>query len=94
MTFPIYNQQGTQANTTYIGFFPTSGTNQTVAINTTVGSWVSQTVTFTLTAETAGQIRIGYKSTGDGSGANPHLFFDGVTIEYTAQVVKDVLITI
>ena len=91
LTFPIYNLSGTQANTTYTGFFPTSGTNRTVAINTTVGSWVNQTVTFTLATETAGQIRIGYQSTGSGSGANPMLFFDGVKIEFTAQVVKTVL---
>lgn len=93
LTFPIYCISGTQANTTYTGFFPTSGTNRTVAINTTVGSWVNQTVEFTLTAETAGQIRLGYQSTGNGSGANPHLVFDGVKIEYTAIVVKDVLST-
>ena len=93
LTFPIYCISGTQANTTYTGFFPTSGTNRTVAINTTVGSWVNQTVEFTLTAETAGQIRIGYQSTGSGSGANPHLVFDGVKIEFTAQVVKTVLET-
>ena len=91
LTFPIYNQSGTQANTTYTGFFPTSGTNRTVAINTTVGEWVNQTVTFTLAEETEGQIRIGYKSTGNGSGANPHIFIDCVKIEYTAAVVKDAL---
>ena len=93
LTFPIYCASGTQANETHTGFFPTSGTNRTVAINTTVGSWVNRTVEFVLTAETAGQIRLGYKSTGGGSGANPHLFFDGVKIEYTPQVVKDVLAT-
>ncbi|MBP5515089.1 MAG: hypothetical protein J6Y04_10010 [Bacteroidaceae bacterium] len=93
LTFPIYCISGTQANTTYTGFFPTSGTNRTVAINTTVGSWVNQTVEFTLAAETAGQIRLGYQSTGSGSGANPHLVFDGVKIEFTAVVVRDVLQT-
>ena len=91
ITVPMYSQSGTQANTTYTGFFPTSGTNRTVAVNPTVGQWVTQTVTFTLTAETAGQIRVGYQSTGSGSGANPHLFIDCVKIEYTAVVVKDVL---
>ena len=91
ITVPMYSQSGTQANTTYTGFFPTSGTNRTVAVNPTVGQWVNQTVTFTLTAETAGQIRVGYQSTGSGSGANPHLFIDCVKIEYTAAVVKDVL---
>jgi len=91
ITVPMYNQSGTQANTTYTGFFPTSGTNQTVAVNPTVGQWVNQTVTFTLADETAGQIRIGYQSTGSGSGANPMLFIDCVKIEYTAVVIKDAL---
>ena len=77
---PMYNQSGTQANTSYTGFFPTNGTNQTVAVNPTVGQWVEQSVSFTLDAETAGQIRIGYESTGSGSGANPMLFIDKVQI--------------
>ena len=91
ITIPMYNQSGTQANTTYTGFFPTSGTNRTVAVNPTVEQWVNQTVTFTLAEETAGQIRIGYQSTGSGSGANPMLFIDCVKIEFTATVVKDAL---
>ena len=93
ITVPMYNQSGTQANTTYTGFFPTSGTNRTVAVNPTVGQWVNQTVTFTLADDTEGQIRIGYQSTGSGSGANPMLFIDCVKIEFTAIVVKDVLET-
>ncbi len=93
ITVPMYNQSGTQANTTYTGFFPTSGTNRTIAVNPTVGQWVNQTVTFTLTDDTEGQIRIGYQSTGNGSGANPHIFIDCVKIEFTAIVVKDVLET-
>ncbi|MBR4243704.1 MAG: hypothetical protein IKR98_07455 [Bacteroidaceae bacterium] len=93
ITVPMYNQSGTQANTTYTGFFPTSGTNRTVAVNPTVGQWVNQTVTFTLADATEGQIRIGYQSTGNGSGANPMLFIDCVKIEFTAIVVRDVLET-
>lgn len=93
ITVPMYNQSGTQANTTYTGFFPTSGTNHTVAVNPAVGEWANQTVTFTLADDTEGQIRIGYQSTGSGSGANPMLFIDCVKIEYTAIVVKDVLQT-
>ena len=81
ITVPMYNQSGTQANTTYTGFFPTSGTNRTVAVNPTVGSWANQTVSFTLNEATEGQIRIGYQSSGSGSGANPHIFIDCVKIE-------------
>ena len=83
ITVPMYNQSGTQANTTYTGFFPTSGTNRTVAVNPTVGSWQNQTVSFTLDAETEGQIRIGYQSSGGNSGANPHIFIDCVKITWT-----------
>ena len=91
ITVPMYSQSGAQNNASFTGFFPTSGTNRTVAVNPTVGQWVNQSVTFTLTAETAGQIRVGYQSNGSGSSANPHLFIDCVKIEYTATVVKDVL---
>lgn len=80
LTFPMYNQSGTQANTSYTGFFPTEGTAYTVAVNPTVGKWVDQSVSFQLTEETAGQIRIGYQSTGGGSNANPMLFIDCVKI--------------
>lgn len=84
LTFPIYNQSGTQANQSMTGFFPNDADAFTVAINTAVGKWVEQTVTFTLENETAGKIFIGYKSTGSGSGANPMLFFDGVKIEWSS----------
>ena len=78
---PIYNQKGTQANTTQTGFFVTgSDTKYTVAINTAVGKWTTQSVDFTLTEETAGQIRLGYVSTGGGSGANPMIYFDQVKL--------------
>jgi len=83
LTIPMYNQSGTQANESYTGFFADGGASYTVAVNPAVGSWANQTVSFLLEAETKGQIRLGYKSTGGGSTANPHLFIDGVKIEYT-----------
>ncbi len=85
LTIPIYNQSGTQGNTSYCGFFADGegGASYTVAVNPTVGSWANQTVTFTLAEQTTGQIRLGYVSTGGGSGANPMIFIDGVKIEYT-----------
>ena len=84
---PVYNQLGTQANTTYTGFFPTSGTDQTVAINTAVGSWATQTVSFILAEETEGQIRLGYKASNNGKDKNPHLFFDKVKILYSKHAL-------
>ena len=83
ITIPMYNQSGTQSNTSYSGFFADGGDSYTVHVNPKTGSWVSQTVTFTLEAKTKGQIRLGYKSTGEGSGKNPMLFIDGVKIEWT-----------
>lgn len=79
---PIYNASGTQANETQTGFFVNnSDVKYTVAINPTVGQWTTQSVEFTLTEETAGQIRVGYKSTGSGSAANPMIFIDQVKLK-------------
>lgn len=80
LTFTIYNVSGEQAETSYTGFFPTEGEAKTVAVNTTIGQWVNQTVSFKLTEDTPGQIRLGYRSTGNGSKVNPHIFFDCVKI--------------
>ena len=91
ITVPIYAASGTQANTSYIGFIPNSGSSYTIACNPAVGEWTTGTVEFTLTEETTGKVALGYKSTGSGSAANPMLFIDGVKIEYIAQVVKDAL---
>jgi len=93
INIPVYNQSGTQANTSYIGWIPNSGTSYTLATNPTVGSWTTLTTTFTLTDATTGKICLGYQSTGSGSGANAMLYFDKVQILYTAVVVKDVLST-
>lgn len=83
ITIPMYNQSGTQSNTSYSGFFADGGDSYTVTVNPQTGSWVSQTVTFTLEAKTKGQIRLGYQSTGGGSSSNPMLFIDGVKIVWT-----------
>ena len=93
INIPVYNQSGTQANTSYIGWIPNSGTSYTLATNPTVGSWTTLTTTFTLTDATTGKICLGYQSTGSGSAANAMLYFDKVQILYTAVVVKDVLET-
>ena len=84
ITIPTYNASGTQSNTSYIGFV-TDGDNPNWYVaetNPTVNEWKTLEVTFTLSQQTSGRICLGYKSTGSGSGANPHLFFDSVTITY------------
>lgn len=91
INIPVYVISGTSATTTNFGFYPTSGTAQSMTVPTTTGSWVTLTKSFTLATPTTGQIRIGYKSNGSGSGANPHIMIDKVQILYTAVVVKDAL---
>jgi len=88
LTIPVYNASGTQGNTSYIGFIPNEGTSHTAACNPTVETWTTLTVKFTLTEKTAGRIALGYKSNGSGSGANPHLFFESVTITWTDPLVS------
>jgi hypothetical protein len=86
LTVYVYNSiGGTNAITSRIGFVPSSGT-ATYGSTTkfTVGQWTKETVSFTLTSKTSGNITIGYKASNAGSSANPHLFFDNVTLSYTA----------
>ncbi len=91
LNIPMYCVSGTQANTSWTGFVADGGSKYTVAVNPAIGSWTTQTVNFTLAAETAGKICLGYVSSGAGSGANPHIFIDKVQILYKAVVVKDAL---
>nr|MCR4603739.1 Ig-like domain-containing protein [Prevotella sp.] len=83
LTVPIYNQSGTSATTSYTGFFVDgSDKSYTVATNPEPGAWATQTVKFIVTTETKGQIRLGYKSNGSGSSANPMIFIDGIKIKH------------
>ncbi|MBQ9559543.1 MAG: hypothetical protein IJV08_06110 [Bacteroidaceae bacterium] len=83
INIPVYNQSGTNVNTSYMGFIPNSGTSYTVAANPATGAWRNLSVTFTLTASTTGTISLGYKSNNVGSGSSPHLFIDRVQIIWT-----------
>ena len=82
LTIPVYNAGGTNNGTSYIGWVPDSGTSSVTSTTaTTVGSWVTQTINFSLAAATTGKICLGYVVTTDaGSASNPHLFFSGVTL--------------
>ena len=86
ITIPVYNASGTQSYTSYIGFIPNEGTSHTMATNPAVGQWTTLTTRFELTESVSGKIALGYQSTGSGSGANPHLFFDCVKIEFTGDL--------
>ena len=93
LTYKVYNQSGTSAvGKNYFGFIADSGTEYLSTQTTfSTGSWLTITVSFTLTASTSGKICMGYKSAGGGSGANPHLFVDNVTLltSVTTTVTHD-----
>ncbi len=80
MTVPTTNISGTASVTNLTGVV--IGSTATYASNTSfgVGSWVDQKVKFTLESSTDVTLTIGYKSNGSGSGANPHLFYDGIVL--------------
>ena len=87
LTYKVYNQSGTQAvEKSYFGFIANNGTEYLTTQKTfSTGSWLTVTVSFTLSASTEGKICVGYKSSGGGSAANPHLFVDNVTLQSTTS---------
>ena len=87
--YTYYNQSGTGTITNYCGFIPKSGT-ASYASNTTfsTGEWKTVEFEFTLSAETEGQISLGYKAPNSGSGACPMLFIDNVKLFFDNTVDK------
>ena len=47
-----------------------------------VGSWVKESIEFTLDEETSGYFSLGYAATNTGSGNMPHFFVDGFFLSY------------
>ena len=84
LTVPVFNSNGgTAINKNLIGFITNSGTEY-LATTTSypVGSTKTETINFTLEAETEGYISLGYTAAGTGSGNMPKMFIDGITIKY------------
>lgn len=79
-TVTYYSKSGTQNNTSLFGFIEDGGASHVVACNPATGEWKTASVTFTLIENTSGKISVGYKSTGNGSGANPHLYVDNIKL--------------
>ena len=86
LSIPVYNAQNTRAYESYIGFIPDNGTPMVISETPAVGIWTTLTTSFTLIEETSGKIALGYVSTGEGTLAAPHLFFDCVLLEYEEWV--------
>lgn len=83
ITIPVYNAGGTGSITNYTGFYNSVGTALALSSSTTYTekSWTTDQITFTLSEETEGYFAIGFYSS-NGSGSTPHLFFDGMTIDF------------
>ena len=79
-TVTYFSKSGTQNNTSLFGFIEDEGASHVVSCNPATGEWKTASVTFTLLENTSGKISVGYKSTGSGSGANPHLYVDNIKL--------------
>lgn len=81
LTVPVYNAGGIKAIKNLIGFVESDGTTHYASTTQyPVGQWYTEQISFTLDSETKGYLSLGVTSLGEGSGSNPHLFIDGVTI--------------
>ena len=87
LTIPVYNGGGGTAFTKNLcGFISDAGTEYLAsATSFTAGEWTTQTVKFTLMAETAGKLSVGYTSANTTSGNNQKLFVDYVQITCGSQ---------
>ncbi len=83
ISYKAYNAHDTNTDTqSVVGFIPDSGTATMSSLTTfATGTWTSDEILFTLTAETTGTIQIGVKDIKGGSGSNPRLFFDSFVLE-------------
>ncbi len=82
LTAYVYNAAGTKTCTNRFGFVTDGGTSYYGSTTSfTVGSWTTETVTFTLTAETSGTFSVGYVDGGNKSDTSPRLFISGVKLE-------------
>lgn len=80
MVAKLFNAAGTGTITNKMGFVP-ADSDPYLSSKTSypVNEWVSDTIIFRLSKETAGQIALGFQF-GAGSGSAPHLFIDNVKL--------------
>jgi hypothetical protein len=90
IAIPTYNQAGTAEVTNLTGVSVDGVTNYSSVTAFTAGAWTYQFVEFTLTNTSLVTFSLGYKSNGGGSGANPHLFYDKMTIYSGAEDIASV----
>ena len=90
LTYTYYNQSGTNAVTNKCGVIVGSTNYFGSTTSFSTGSWMSESVIFTVTEETSNvKVSLGYTSNGNGSSANPMLFFDNVKLEKINPLVEN-----
>lgn len=82
ISVPVYNSNGTEPYTSYIGFLAVDGREFVATVIPAVGQWTTMTVEFELTGQQEGTLALGYKAANNGSAVAPHLFFDSMSISY------------
>ncbi|MCU4163423.1 cadherin-like beta sandwich domain-containing protein [Carboxylicivirga caseinilyticus] len=90
LKYKVNNFGPVTAGTSLAGFTPDAGTASLSTLSDIAidGSWVTDEITFVLTAETTGVIQIGILSVNAGSGGNGRFIFDDVQLFFTAEVDK------
>ena len=79
--FYLYKKVNKDIGTNYFGFVEDAGTTHYGTTKSfSENAWQTETVTFDLVERTAGKVSLGYKSAGNGSSDNPHLFIDRVEL--------------
>jgi len=92
LVYAAYNVGPNAADNCKTGWVPTSGTSVlSTRTSFPIGQWVSDTLTFTVAAETTGAIQVGIAAPNTGSGGVGRIYFDHVKIFYTTVVIKDAL---
>lgn len=92
LVYAAYNVGPVAADNCKTGWVPTSGTSVlSTRASFPVGQWVSDTLTFTIAAETAGAIQVGIAAPNAGSAGVGRIYFDHVKIFYTTVIIKDAL---
>ena len=91
LSFTLRNVGGTgSAVKNLFGFVEQGGAEHFgSALSWATGSWLTQTVSFTLVQDTKGYVSLGYTAANSGSASMPHLFVDAVTITYTEPEPED-----
>ncbi|KAA6302782.1 MAG: Gellan lyase [Candidatus Ordinivivax streblomastigis] len=83
LTYVAYNSGPNASAISKVGWVPTSGTS-VISTKTSfpIGAWTVETLNFTITEATAGEIHVGLGSANAGSGNVGRLFFDYVKLTF------------